>query len=373
MVVATLKQVKNAVEAVAMSHVADRVDETTNVIKRVKVVGLESKNRRRYKLEAIRAAAPMYEEADVFLDHVTNPAKPRGDKVGDRFGVLRNFVVESDGGYADLHYNPHHPRAAQVIYDVKTVPHKIGLSHHADISTSGSNPEVVESIDHVYSADLVTRPATTKGVFESEGIPMKKTLQELIAAATPKSLSVLEDMMAGGAMTPDMPVDAPEGAGADDQIAAAFEAALVAKFRTKPFDLKATLAGCKEVLSAYDKLTGSTKKKDDAPPSEPKTESVELSDLKAQLVTMQRRDEVRDLAAKENVVLSDVNLKAAVALESVDDRTAFVKGLPKAVAAKSGPPKPPNTKAATESVDTAAAPAKPFEKPGDVIAYMRGR
>lgn len=371
---ATLKQIKNAVEDVMMSHVADRIDEANHVVKRVKVVGLESKNRRRYKLEAIRAAAPMYEEADVFLDHVANPAKPRGDKVGDRFGVLRNFVVESDGGYADLHYNPHHPRAAQTIYEVKSIPNKIGLSHHADISTSGSNPEVVESIDRVYSVDLVTRPATTKGVFESEGIPMKKTLKELIAAATPKSLSVLEDMMAGGAMMPDMPVEAADGSSADGQIKAAFRSAVIAAFDDESLDSKATLAKIKDVLNAYDKLTGSAKKADKPADGAPAaTESVDLATLQSQLVTMQRRDEVRDLAAKEGVTLSDVNLKAAVALESVDDRTAFVKGLPKAVAGKTAPAKPTTTKAATESQVTegVAAPAKPFEKPGDVLAFIR--
>ena len=201
---------------------------------------------------------------------------------------------------------------------------------------------------------------------------MKKTLKELIAAATPKSLSVLEDMMAGGTMTPEMPVEAVDGSSADGQIKAAFRSAVIAAFDDESLDSKATLAKIKDVLNAYDKLTAkkADKPADGAPAA---TESVDLATLQSQLVTMQRRDEVRDLAAKEGVTLSDVNLKAAVALESVDDRTAFVKGLPKAVAGKTAPAKPTTTKAATESQVTegVAAPAKPFEKPGDVLAFIR--
>ena len=36
------------------------------------------------------------------------------------------------------------------------------------------------------------------------------TLKQMIEAADQKSLTVFEDMMSGGAMSPDMPVEAPE-------------------------------------------------------------------------------------------------------------------------------------------------------------------
>jgi hypothetical protein len=359
-------------ESSFISVAEDKVDQAAHVIRKVKVIGLESVNRRRYKIEAIRKASPMYEDADVFVNHVRKPGEKRSDEYGERFGVLKNFVVESDGGYADLHYNPHHQRAEQIIYDVMKFPNKVGLSHHADISTTGTNPSVVESIDRVYSVDIVTRPATTKGVFEDQEPPaMKKTLKELITAAEAKSLSVLEDMMADGAMAAEMPVEAADGSDSDAQIKAAFESAIVAKFRDDGLDYKATLAAVKNILQAYDKLSGAPKEE---AKSEPKTESVE--EMHAKIVKLERRDEVRTLAAAEKVELSDVNLKAAVALESVEDRTAFVKALPKlsSQSQKSGPPKPPTSGSVTESAndgDKVKPPAKPFENPSDVRAFIR--
>lgn len=330
MTVATQKPTKGrhvVAEAVSMGAAADRIDETNHVIKHVKVVGLKSKHGYEYTLESLRNAAPMYEGVRVFVGHPTNKNDLRSGSYGERIGVIRNFTVESDGGYGDLHYNPHHPQAAQLVYDVKHNPEVLGLSHHA-FTTPGmrGGKRVIESIDKVNSVDLVNAPATTRGVFESEGdVPMPKTLKQLIADAEPKSLVVLEDMMAGGAMPADMPVES-TGGDSDEQIKAAFEAAVVAKFRDSSLDSKATLAAIKDILNAYDKLTA---KKPADKPAEESTKTESLESLRNELDSLKRRDEVRDLAAKEKVELSDVNLKAAVALESEDDRKAFVKGLPK--------------------------------------------
>jgi hypothetical protein len=159
-----LTRVLNVLEYAASGTA--RIDEQKNIIFGVKVVGLESLNKRRYKLEAIRKAANLYEDADVFVNHVRAGDDRRGNTYGERFGSIKNFRVEKDGGYADLHYNPFHPKAAQVIHDIKTTPNKIGLSHHADITESGGMPSIVESIDKVHSVDIVRKPATTKGIFE---------------------------------------------------------------------------------------------------------------------------------------------------------------------------------------------------------------
>lgn len=344
------KSKSTLVEAVAIEAAGDRIDETNHVIRRVKVIGRKSAHGYEYSPRAVTEAKSLYEGARVYVGHKRAATDSRTGSYGERLGVLRNYVVHEGEGYADLHYNPHHPQAAQFLYDVRNNPNMLGFSHHADIriSTNGGKT-VVEAIDKLHSVDLVNVPATTKGVFESEDHSMK-TLKQLIEAAEPKSLTVLEDMMAGGTMSPDMPVEAAEGSDADGQIKAAFRAAVIAAFDDDSLDSKATLAKIKDVLNAYDKLNGAAKKKDDKPAESTPGATESVDDLKIEVERLKRRDEVRTLAAKEKVELSDVNLKAAVALESADDRLAFVKGLPK-VAVPGTPPKKPTTTITTTEAE----------------------
>ena len=195
-----------------------------------------------------------------------------------------------------------------------------------------------------------------------------QTLKQMIESAEPKSLTVLEDMMSGGAMSPDMPVEVAADSGADAQIKAAFRSAAIAAFDDESLDSKATLAKIKEILAAYDKLTTKAEKKADEPPADKgATESVD--DLKAKVLKLERRDAVRALAAKENVKLRDVDLSAAVALESDADRVEFVKGLPKADAKQAaGAPRPGSTTVAESASD--AAP-KEFKSEADRNAWLR--
>jgi hypothetical protein len=358
-------------ESVALEAAGDRIDEAAHVVRGVKVIGRKSAHGYEYSAKAVSEAAALYEGARVYVGHRRAASDSRTGSYGERLGLLKNFTVKEGEGYADLHYNPHHPQAAQFLYDVRNNPNMLGFSHHADIRTSSrSGKTIVESIDKLHSVDLVNVPATTKGVFESQGDTML-TLKQLIEAAEPKSLTVLEDMMAGGAMAADMPVEAADGSDSDAQIKAAFESAIVAKFRDDSLDYKGTLAAVKNILQAYDKLSGGGAPKPEAKP-EPKggaTESVD--DLRAELTELKRRDEVRTLAAKEGVQLSDIALKAAVAMESADDRAAFVKELPKLGAQKQpAPTKPTTTTTTQESAPDAAPPA--FKTQEERLAFLRG-
>lgn len=354
---------------VAYEAAGGQIDEANHVVRGVKVVGRKSAHGYEYSAKAVEEAKNLYEGARVYFGHKKERATRTGD-YGDGFGVLKNYHVKEGEGYADLHYNPHHKMAAQFIYDVKNTPKDLGFSHHADIRVSSQRGRtVVESIDKVYSVDIVNVPATTKGVFESEGDTMN--LKQMIEAAAPKSLTVLEDMMAGGTMAPDMPVDVAEGSDADAQIKAAFRSAVTAAFDDESLDSKATLAKIKDVLNAYDKLTGAGKKKEDAPPADSSaTESVD--DLKAKLTKLERKDEVRTLATAEKVELSELNLRVAVALESADDRTAFVKSLPK-LGAKAPAPRPGNTTGGTVLESGEDAPKVPptFKTPEERAAFLR--
>ena len=194
------------------------------------------------------------------------------------------------------------------------------------------------------------------------------TLKQMIDAATPKSLTVLEDMMSGGTMSPDMPVEAPEGSGADGQIKAAFRSAVIAAFDDDSLDSKATLAKIKDILNAYDKLTAKAATKSDEPPAD-KSATESIDDLKAKVLKLERRDAVRALASKENVRLRDVDLSAAVALESDAERTEFVKGLPKVDAKTTSGATRPTTTTVTESAGD-AVPTE-FKSEAERNAWLR--
>ena len=81
-----------------------------NVVKGVAILGLSSKNGRRYTMEAVREAIPQYEGLRINFDHPSRPTDPR--HFGDRFGWLENVqAVDGDGMRGDLGFNPKHPQA----------------------------------------------------------------------------------------------------------------------------------------------------------------------------------------------------------------------------------------------------------------------
>lgn len=155
-------------ESVAALTDESLIDEEKFVIRRVKVVGLSSINGRDYPPQVIRAASTLYEGAPVYIDHI-KPGMLRPNTYGESVGMLKNFTTTDQGGFADLHLNPGHPRAKQVLWDATNRPESFGLSHHADIEESPPmrGRKTVRKIEHVYSVDIVKRPATNKGLFES--------------------------------------------------------------------------------------------------------------------------------------------------------------------------------------------------------------
>lgn len=153
-------------ESVTMSETA--VDETAGVIKNVKIAGLESPSKnRRYQPGALRAAVPLFEGVSVNSDH---DRENKGRKIADRFGVLQNVrFMEGDGLRGDLRYNVKHPLAPQVGWWAANLPSQIGLSQHSFGACRRENGvEIVEQIRSVKSVDLVSDPATTRGLFEDK-------------------------------------------------------------------------------------------------------------------------------------------------------------------------------------------------------------
>lgn len=149
------------------------VDLDKAVVYGVKILGLQSANRRRYTESAIKKARGLYEGRVVNLDHPTQPDRTRA--CDERFGWLSNVREETDGLYGDLNYLQRHPMGPAFAEAAQRNPNLFGLSHNArgggHLDDQGI--EIIEEITDVVSVDLVTDPATTGGLLEQR-IPMKK-------------------------------------------------------------------------------------------------------------------------------------------------------------------------------------------------------
>ena len=146
-----------------------RVDRTTGVLRGVKLLGLASRNGRRYREQALAEAIGLYEGAKVNVNHPKAHANAPRD-YQERLGVIRNVALRrGEGLFGNLHYNPKHALAAQLAWDAEHAPENVGLSHNVEARTSRTGEEtVVEAIIRVQSVDLVADPATTRGLFEQE-------------------------------------------------------------------------------------------------------------------------------------------------------------------------------------------------------------
>lgn len=167
------------------------VDETTGVIRGVKIIGNVSKNGREYPQATLTRAKSMYEGRKVYLNHPAKPGEPRD--VRDGFGNIRDVREASDGLYGDLHFNPKHADAAQICWEAKNNPANLGLSHNANgrVVKSGGKV-VVEEITAVASVDLVADPATTRGLFEQhdkgqKDMELAEALEKVAALTTDKA------------------------------------------------------------------------------------------------------------------------------------------------------------------------------------------
>lgn len=145
------------------------VDREHNVIKNVKLVGMASPSHgRRYTDNALSGAVHLFEGARVNIDHWKDSTADR--PLEHRFGVIREARhVPNDGNYGNLHYNPKHVLAEQILWAAEHMPETFGMSQHAfGTGRMDNGIQVVESFTSVKSVDLVADPATNRGLFDSE-------------------------------------------------------------------------------------------------------------------------------------------------------------------------------------------------------------
>lgn len=244
------------------------IDPDAGLVKRVKVLGYESLNRRRYTPEAAQSGLAFYEGARVNLDHAANPHATRG--VRDRFGVLSQCTAEADGVWANLRYNPKHSYAEEFRWWAENAPDAIGLSHNA--VGQGHDEDgvfVVERILAVRSVDLVADPATTKSLFEGQNQggpkPVKLKISQLIEHVNAKLKATAKRCIEMGDLDPEMEVEAPVDADAGGEVdheaalTSGFEqacSAIVRKVLDGSMDAKEGIAKLKEFLNSHGKLSG---------------------------------------------------------------------------------------------------------------------
>ena len=149
-----------------------RVDRAAGVIRGVKLLGLMSRNGRRYRENALVDAVGLYEGAKVNINHPKgHPLSPRDYQ--DRLGVVRGVEFRpTEGLFGELHFNPKHALSEQLVWDAENAPQNVGMSHNVLARTSrNGNETIIEAITKVQSIDLVADPATTSGLYENQEPP----------------------------------------------------------------------------------------------------------------------------------------------------------------------------------------------------------
>ena len=150
-----------------------RLDRATRVLRGTTLITAHSANGgkrgRRYSDRALRQIAAMAEGLPAYLNHVPSEQAFRPRDVKDLIGIHRNVRYSPTEGkiVSDLHVAEH--QAALVFGLAETLGGVVGnsLVSRGGVRMEGDT-EVVEEIVQVRSADLVTDPATTKGLFEQQ-------------------------------------------------------------------------------------------------------------------------------------------------------------------------------------------------------------
>lgn len=164
---------------------APQIDRQQGILRGVKILGLRSQNGRVYLPEALAAAVGLYEGAKVNVNHPKgHPRAPRDYQ--ERIGSLHDVAVRlGDGLYGDLHFNPRHALAEQLLWDAANAPQNVGFSHNVEARTARRDQQtVVEAITRVVSVDLVADPATTAGLFEAAAAATDVTVDDAPSSMT---------------------------------------------------------------------------------------------------------------------------------------------------------------------------------------------
>lgn len=314
-----------------------KVDREAGVIRGVKCLGRESKNGRVYADQALEDARGLYEGVDVNLDHPAPEAVHADRKMHEGFGVLRDVRVLKEGVFADLHFLKSHPLADVIAERAERFPGNFGLSHNAIgsvVEDHNSGTLVVESLDAVESVDVVRRPATNAGLFESlenggATVPTKTkkpTVRQVLERTKKNKLAanlllLLEEE--GMEATAAAPVEASPEAAPEEQVKGAFRAMVIAAFDDSSLDTAGTIARIKEILKAQEKL----EKKPDAGGADAADAVADVAEepvaesIAKRLDKFERREAIREALEDRGLKRSDLSdaQRRLLAKSDVDD------------------------------------------------------
>jgi hypothetical protein len=300
-----------------------RVDPERCIVYGVKILGEKSRNappkNNVYPRSTREGAARLFEGAPVGINHPPLTQRNEVRPVQEFNGLLRNVRESGSGLYGDWHLNPEHPSTKQFLWDAQNNPKNIAFSINAEAGTfrPSAGGRIVESIAQVYSVDLVSRGATTRGLFESEQSMITTTvraLTESLRQTRPGYSRALREMAEAGLLSPDQDYAAPvqeettptESGDHEQALKDGFKAALIAVIDDDSMDVRGKLARLKEIMSAQEKLLGGAPSPASPAPEAPlpETESLRLQ-LRA-----------RDLLLEHNVRPTKVLTKALASCRS---------------------------------------------------------
>jgi len=138
----------------------------------VVLLGAESKNKRRYTPECMGKAVGLYDGCKAFVNHPGFDEVRSGTRDMNQFaGTFTNPRLEGEKIRGDFVGLPGDPMTAKFMGVAEHTPRAAGLSHCArGKSRKEGDVEIVEEIEAVFSVDLVSTPATTKGMFEHKQV-----------------------------------------------------------------------------------------------------------------------------------------------------------------------------------------------------------
>jgi len=163
-----------------------RINRDAGVITGATMIGATSSNGvggRRYSVAALKKIASMSEGLPGFLNHVapSEAFKPRPvQDIAVRWHNVR-FDPTNHRVVGDMHVLPHHK---ELVFGLaEQFGDRIGNSLVSKGSVrQEANGEVVDDILAVRSADIVSDPASTKGLFEGKSDSSSLTILDLIEA-----------------------------------------------------------------------------------------------------------------------------------------------------------------------------------------------
>lgn len=186
-----------------------RVDREAGMIYDCLLLGTQSRNGVTYSDAVRQEAVPLFEDAKAYLSHeqersLASLKKPRRFQEG--IGRYKNARNTPDGVRGDFKVKKSHPYAGVIFDDAEEQPDAFGLSPVMVGVTSGPRgSETCHKIKAVRSVDVVTDPATTKGLFNDDAAEEDAgpTTEQAYDQACQQAVAEIVTKVLSGEVTPE--------------------------------------------------------------------------------------------------------------------------------------------------------------------------